>query len=41
MQAKTRFPLLHWQRPQTFNQHFYFHAVGQGIDCNLDHALAV
>lgn len=38
--AKRAFPRFRWQRPLTFNHHYYLHAVGIGMSCNLDHGLA-
>ncbi len=38
--AKRSFPEFRWQRPVSFNGHFYLHAVGLGMRCNLEHAVA-
>lgn len=40
VQAKRKFPQFRWQRPLSFNHHYYLHAIDFGLRCNLDHALA-
>ena len=40
VRAKKSFPEYRWQRPLTFDRHFYLHATGPSIRCNVDHAVA-
>lgn len=40
LRAKRSFPKFRWQRPFSFNGHFYLHAVTLQGRCNLDHAAA-
>ena len=40
VRAKRSFPEYRWQRPVTFNEHFYLHAVDPRARYCFDHALA-